>query len=188
MPGFADLACIYLAAGEGRRFGGGKLEAELNGKMLGLHAAETLAAAGFGKLVAVGNATHAGLNDALTSLGFELVINPDPTKGQSSSLALGIGQIADTEISGALIALADMPYISAEHLRRLAEAFGRQRLVCSSNGAARMPPAIFPRSMFAKLRGLTGDQGARKLLSDAIVVEADPAMLADIDRPEDLPF
>lgn len=188
MPGCADLACIYLAAGEGRRFGGGKLEAELEGKMLGLHTAETLAAAGFGKLVAVCNATQTGLNDALTSLGFELVTNPEPAKGQSSSLALGIGQIADAEISGALVALADMPYISAEHLRRLAEAFGGQRQVCSANGAARMPPAIFPRSMFAKLRGLTGDQGARKLLSDAIIIEADPAILADVDRPEDLPF
>ena len=184
----SNFACILLAAGEGRRFGGQKLEAELNGKMLGLHAAETLAAAGFGKLVAVCNTTHAGLNDALTSLGFDLVINPEPTKGQSSSLALGIGQIADAEISGALVALADMPYISAEHLRRLAEAFVGQRQVCSTNGAARMPPAIFPRSMFAELCGLTGDQGARKLLSEAITVGADPAMLADIDRPEDLPL
>lgn len=154
--------------------------------MLGLHPAETLAAAGFGKLVAVCNATHASLNDALASLGFELVINPDPANGQSGSLALGIGQLADTDISGALIALADMPFINAEHLQRLATAFRGQRPVCSANGTTRMPPAIFPRSMFAELRGLSGDQGARKLLGNAITVEGDPAMLADIDRPEDL--
>ncbi len=154
--------------------------------MLGLHPAETLAAAGFGKLVAVCNAASERLNKDLKSLGFELVINPDPIKGQSSSLALGIGQITDTGISGALIALADMPFISAEHLQRLASAFRGQRPVCSAKGTTWMPPAIFPRSMFAELRGLSGDQGARKLLVNAITIEGDPAMLADIDRPEDL--
>jgi molybdenum cofactor cytidylyltransferase len=187
MPGFASLACIYLAAGEGRRFGGGKLEAELDGAMLGLHAARTLAASGFAQLIAVCNADNAKLNAELAAIGFQVIINPQPADGQAHSLALGMGQLAGSAASAALVALADMPFVTADHLQRLIDAFQGERPVCSTNGSTSMPPAIFPQSIWPDLQLLSGDQGARSLLADAIAIEGDPAMLADIDRPEDLP-
>jgi molybdenum cofactor cytidylyltransferase len=186
MPGFADLAGIYLAAGEGRRFGGRKLEVMLGDTMLGLHAAHALAACGLAKLIAVCNADNTGLNAELAALGFDLMLNTSPADGQASSLALGIGQIASGVARGALVALADMPFVTEDHLQKLANSFDDDRPVCSSDGIARMPPAIFPQSMWPALQRLSGDQGARDLLSDAVVVEAGAAMLADIDRPEDL--
>jgi molybdenum cofactor cytidylyltransferase len=187
MPGFADLACIYLAAGEGRRFGGGKLEAMLDGKMLGLHAARTLAACGFTRPVAVCNADNAGLNAGLAALGFDLVIHPSPADGQAGSLALGILQLAGSDAKGTLVALADMPFVTEDHLQQLSNSFDGDRPVCSSNGTTRMPPAIFPQSMWPALQRLSGDKGARNLLSEAVAVEASVAVLSDIDRPEDLP-
>jgi molybdenum cofactor cytidylyltransferase len=186
MPGFADLACIYLAAGEGRRFGGRKLEVMLDETMLGLHAAHALAACGLAKLIAICNADNAGLNAELAALGFDVVINRRPADGQSSSLALGIRQVAGSGVRGALVALADMPFVTKDHMQKLTNSFDDDRPVCSSDGIARMPPAIFPQSMWPALQRLSGDQGARNLLSDAVVVEARAAMLADIDRPEDL--
>jgi molybdenum cofactor cytidylyltransferase len=49
-----------------------------------------------------------------------------------------------------------------------------------------MPPAIFGREYFTALQEAKGDRGARDLLVDATRVAADPAELADIDRPEDI--
>ena len=49
-----------------------------------------------------------------------------------------------------------------------------------------MPPAIFPKSRFPELMALSGDQGARLLLRDAVGVLADQRILADIDTPADL--
>jgi molybdenum cofactor cytidylyltransferase len=189
MPGFADLACILLAAGEGRRFGGRKLEAELDGKMLGLYAAETVAGIGFGQLVAVSNAANISLNRALTALGFQLVINPDPSAGQALSLRLGIEALGGTSAAGALIALGDMPYIGADHVQALVAAFNDHvgnRAICSATGTTRMPPAVFPRKSLTQLRQMEGDIGARTLLVGAVPMETTPATLRDIDLPDDL--
>ncbi len=187
MPGFADLACVYLAAGEGRRFGGGKLEAEISGKMMGLHMAERLADLGFSRLLAVSNAANARLNPALAALGFDLLVNPDPAAGQAQSIRLALQALASVETAGILVALADMPFVTAEHLDGLVKAFDGEQPVCSGHDGRRMPPAIFPQRMCPALQRLSGDQGARNLLSGAVLVEANAAMLADIDRPEDLP-
>jgi len=50
-----------------------------------------------------------------------------------------------------------------------------------------MPPALFSRRAACDLLMLDGDTGARGLLRNAILVPGDAAMLADIDRPSDLP-
>lgn len=190
MPGCADLAVILLAAGEGRRFGGAKLEAELNGKMVGLHAAETLAGMGFGPLLAVCNPANARLNAAYAALGFGLITNGETERGQSHSIALGTEAVEGCDADGALVALADMPFVDAGHLQQLVTAFDAangQHITCSSDGDIRMPPAIFPRTIWPEFKSLTGDQGARKWLADAIAIEAKAYLLADIDTPEDLP-
>src|SRR3546814_2832986 len=41
------------------------------------------------------------------TLGFEIALNPDPTRGLSSSLALGIERAAKAGADAALVALAD---------------------------------------------------------------------------------
>lgn len=188
MPDCARLACILLAAGESRRFGGNKLEVALNGKMLGLHAAENLAAMGFGAMVAVGNTRNTRLNPALSQLGFQLVINPDPSAGQAGSLALGVKALADSDWDGILVALADMPYVSGQHLTALVKGFANSgKSHCSSNGMAKMPPAIFARSDWPQLTGLSGDQGARGMLADTISIIAEAWTLKDIDFPDDIP-
>jgi molybdenum cofactor cytidylyltransferase len=188
MRGCADLAVILLAAGEGRRFGGAKLEAELDGKMLGLHAAELLAGMDFGEAIAVCNANQPSLNAELAQLGFKIIINPNPAAGQAKSLALGVCALGDA--NGALVALADMPYLTASHVQRLAATFDANNAsttICSLHGDVRMPPAIFPRSVWPMLTGITGDQGAKALLAEALTVAGTPHILRDIDRRDDLP-
>ena len=182
----ADPAALLLAAGLSRRFGGpGKLLADWRGNPLALHAADTLAGLPLRRRVAVCRAGDAELARLLSARGFDIVANPDPGRGLSSSLALGIRALVAAD--AVMVALADMPRVSSLHLRRLIEAACTAPIVAStSGGGAPTPPAIFARQMFPALLALEGDTGARDLLHDATLVTAPAGELVDVDTLQDL--
>lgn len=172
------VAAVLLAAGRSRRFGeADKLLAELDGKPLARHAADTLAGIGFGALIVVTTPALAGVFP-----DFAAIVNDCPDEGQSRSIRLGVEAAAGSQ--AALVALADMPFVSDAHYRRLFAA--HERLTASSRIGTAMPPALFDRSLFPKLVALEGDQGARALLGGAVLVEAPAGDLRDIDTPDDL--
>ena len=190
MRGRADIAGLLLAAGRGSRFGGDKLDVELQGKPLGMHAAEALAGAiGDGERVAVAVPGRTPMRCGLDRLGFRVIENGAPELGMSYSIRLAIATIFNGDASGVLIMLGDMPRVTADHLGALADAFathGRAEIVASALGTIRSPPVIVPRRFWAHLIMLQGDQGARALLARAIGVQSDAHMLYDIDRVDDL--
>lgn len=176
----AKVAAVLLAAGRSSRFGAeDKLLAGLAGKPLARHAAETLASLGFGALIVVARPALAHLFP-----GFELVANERPEEGQSRSIRLGIEAAERAGAATILIALADMPFVGADHYRRLLAV--HDRVTASTAGGAPMPPALFDCACFSELMSLTGDMGARSLLGDAVLVEAPTRELRDIDAPADL--
>ncbi len=182
----AEIAGILLAAGLGSRFGGRKLEADLRGTPLGLHAAEALAQSS-GPLFAVISAASANLRGALVALGYTVIDNDDPAAGLSRSLALGLTQAQTTGANAALICLADMPGVTPAHLARVIGAYQQSAMaVASASADRRSPPALFPRSNWPELMSLTGDQGARAYLNAATPVAASDDILFDVDRPEHL--
>lgn len=177
-----NIAAVLLAAGQSTRFGEtDKIAAPLNGLPLGLHAAHTLAALPLTvRFVVTGPTT-------LDWPGFEIVTNDQPGAGMARSIALGVAAARRAGAEAVLIALADMPFVPAAHfLRLIARHHGPTSLAASTNGARRMPPALFGADWFATLEGLTGDQGARTLLDRAEMVPAAADDLLDIDRPSDL--
>lgn len=178
------VAGLLLAAGLSRRFGpGDKLAAPLDGVALGLHAARALAEAGCAPLVAV---TGTAAPD-YAALGFAVHANPAPEAGQAGSLAIGVAAARAAGAEAVLVALADMPRVSAAHLRAvIAAGHGADARVASVTGALASPPALFGRDWFDALEGLGGDRGARALLDGAVRVAAPFAMLADVDTPDDL--
>ena len=182
MTDFADIAVAVLAAGQGRRFGSDKLLVDLNGIPLGFHIGQTLAPIDFGWHFAVcakntPTATH------YAALGFAVIANDAPEKGQANSLHLAVGAALETRARALLITLADMPFVSAEHITRVA---ATGVLTASSDGNAPMPPALFPREMWPALLETSGDRGAAALLKSARLIAAERAMLRDIDTPADL--
>lgn len=186
----ANIAAILLAAGTSRRFGADdKLLAPLDGEPLALHAARRIVELAPGRRIAICPDAHGMLARALASHGFEIVANPHPERGLSQSLSLGIAAAARGPEAAALICLADMPSVSAGHLRSLIARFDAEDapIVASTNGEATMPPAIFARSQFEALRDGTGDRGGKALLAGAALVRAGADELIDIDRPSDLP-
>lgn len=186
----ADIAVILLAAGESRRFGADdKLLAPLGGEPLALHAARRIAELAPGRRIAVCHDRDGELVRQLAALGFDIVVNPHGDRGLSQSLACGIAEAATGPERAALICLADMPFVSIGHLRHLLALFDPEDapVVASTDGQATMPPALFARALFDRLRASEGDRGGKALLAGAALVLAGPDELTDIDRPEDLP-
>lgn len=185
----ARIIGVLLAAGSGSRFGGKKLESLINGMMIGEHAARALAGCQCECLAAVCGEGSSALVEAFAYLGFAGIVNARTEAGLSHSLALGARHATQCEADAMLVCLGDMPFVTSAHLDRLIATFslnGGQVCIASQNGRTHMPPAIFPKSRFPELMALSGDQGARLLLRDAVGVLADQRILADIDTPADL--
>jgi molybdenum cofactor cytidylyltransferase len=192
------IASIILAAGRARRFHAGpddtKVLAELAGKRLVRHVAEAaLNSRARPVLIVTGQAADK-VEAALSDLDVTFIRNPDPDAGLSRSLDLGLKALP-AEISGAVILLADMPYVTAALIDRLVAAFAaapkKPQAVVPVHAGRRGNPVLLGRTIFADAMSLEGDRGARTLLEapGAVVVECpidDEAVAIDIDTQEAL--
>lgn len=177
-------ALVLLAAGRSQRFGADdKLAEPFLGKPLARHVVTALENISFQLRVAVVSGTEVDF----AALGYQVVRNPDPTRGQARSLAHGVAAARDASADAVLVALADMPRVTAAHVLRLFDAAEHaDTLVASSDGTRPCPPALFGRNWFPALLDLQGDQGGRELIKRGHHVVTSPAELVDIDTQEDL--
>lgn len=118
--------------------------------------------------------------------------NPAWTEGMASSLRAGIDTLRQfsRSLDAALIALCDQPAFSAEVVTRLVAAQRASgRTIAAARYAGRLgAPALFLRAHFPALAALTGEQGARTLLSSLVdhVEPVDlPELAVDLDTPAD---
>lgn len=184
------VAAILLAAGRSRRFGAAdKLLAPMGGMSVALHAAKAIAELAPARRIAICPDGDGALARMLAGEGFDTVANSDAERGLSESLRLGIAAAQAGTEQAALLCLADMPFVRAEHLAALLARFDPDEapVVASSRDGVPMPPALFARSFFAELSEARGDHGGRALLASAVLVPAPTGQLEDIDRPGDLP-
>jgi molybdenum cofactor cytidylyltransferase len=187
------VAAVLLAAGQGTRMGGGKMTAVLAGKSLVRHAAEAVEASSASPLITVLGHDAINVERSLAGIDTVLVQNLDYANGMSTSVKVGIAAVPDTA-SGALILLGDMPNVTADIIKRLLAAFAQNpnaKAVVPTLAGQRGNPIIIGRSLFGEVMKLTGDAGARKLLSTlgSSVIEVaieDAAVLLDVDTPEAL--
>ena len=109
------VVAVVLAAGRSERFGGDKLMHLLNGRPLGEHIARTLADIRLAARIAI---CPAGSPRQSLFGDFEIIENPPPEQGMGTSLALGARRAIALDADAMLVCLADMPYVTAQHLRR----------------------------------------------------------------------
>lgn len=175
---------ILLAAGASRRFGPEeKLLAPHRGQPLIAHAARVLNGTPLTQRIAV--IANPALIPHLD--GFRIVTLPRGTDPlQSTSLHAGLAAAGQPD--RLLIALGDMPDITAAHLRAIIDRTTPDQPAASTNGRTILPPACFPRATLQRLATLSGDRGAASLLRNLPEGQLIPApdLLADIDQPRDL--
>lgn len=188
-----DVHAIVLAAGQSSRMGGpNKLMAEFSGQPLVRQTVERALASGANGVVVVTGHQAERIGDALDGLDVTLAHNPDFASGLASSLKAGVAALPGSS-RGALIVLGDMPGVSAADLERLISEFrqaGEQSVVRATHGGKRGNPLILPRALFASIRKLEGDTGARHLVEAGTVpvidIEIGEGASIDVDTPDAL--
>jgi molybdenum cofactor cytidylyltransferase len=184
------IAGILLAAGASTRFKANKLLHVLpGGKPIAVAAALNLRAA-LDRVVAVVRPGAAELERALIDAEVEVSVCADAVDGMGHSLAHAVAMTPGA--GGWIVALADMPFIAPESIRRVAAALREgAALVAPAYRGTRGHPVGFAAAYRDVLAGLTGDAGARAVLKRdqakvRIVEVDDPGVLRDIDTPADL--
>ncbi len=182
---------VLLAAGASTRMGRPKQLLPVGGRSLVRLAAEAALAAPVSPVVVVLGARAGEIAPALDGLRAHAVINEAWAEGLGTSIRAGIRAALqlDPALAAVIIALADQPGVSAEHLSLLVairRETGRSIVASESDGIAQ-PPALFTAAWFSRLLALQGDAGARALFKEqpanlALVPLPDAA---DLDTPGD---
>lgn len=186
MPTYA----VVLAAGRATRFGGEKLTRKLGGRPLLQHSLAAAQAAFPGRvLVVVGHEAEAVIESS-GDLANVVVVNPNYSDGQGSSIAAGVRACRD-DAAAIIIMLADQPLVTAEVLEQLAAAWngGENHIVASDYGDSQGPPVLFGRGTFDRLCELDGDHGAKKIINSGVfdvTTVAVGSLGFDVDTPPDL--
>jgi xanthine/CO dehydrogenase XdhC/CoxF family maturation factor/CTP:molybdopterin cytidylyltransferase MocA len=185
-------AIVILAAGGSQRMGRPKQLVSIDGRSLVRRAAEAALGAGGASVYIVAGAEIDGIREEVRGLSVEVIKNDAWQEGIASSIRAGVETLERQErpIEALVLMLCDQPGVSEEALRRLLRV---HRMTHAPVVASRYPdgpgvPALFRAEMFAALKSLTGDVGARQLIRhlDREVVTVPFDAPADVDTPADL--
>lgn len=193
-------AIVLLAAGEGKRFRGKKLQEHFHGKPLYMHMLEKARSfSSFPICVVTGDEA---IMQSAKNFGMAVSINENPEKGISYSLQLGLekvmelmkdqGGFPNQSLKGVLFSVCDQPQISNVTLQKIFNdaVLHPGSIVCAGHNGKRGNPVLWDQIYLEELRHLTGDVGGKQILQQyepcIRVVEAEEKELIDIDSREDL--
>jgi molybdenum cofactor cytidylyltransferase len=186
------IAGLLLASGASRRFGANKLVAPLDGRPMVRWSAEALASAVDAAYVVVPSQDRE-IRAALRGLRLHWVENADATEGMASSIRAGVATLP-AEAEAVVITLGDQPLIHGDLIRDVVATWRAAppgiRAVAAQYEDGRGHPVLFGAALFADLKALEGDRGARELLASLgeslAVVRATEVRPADVDTPDAL--
>lgn len=215
------VAAVVLAAGASVRMGRNKLLLTLGGETVVRRAARTAGAAGLDPVVVVTGHEHQAVEAALHGLPCRTVFNSEHALGQHTSVGAGVAALdADprspaappaaappaaappmaappaaappaARCSAAIVILADMPFVTADMLRAVAErhaATGAPVVASRYGGETIAPPILYDRRLFGELTRMDrrcGRQVVQRHRADAVEVDWPEEMMRDLDRPSD---
>jgi molybdenum cofactor cytidylyltransferase len=188
------IAAIVLAAGRSTRMGGpNKLTAEIGGKPLVRIAVEQALASHAAPVIVVTGHQREQVEAALAGVDVQLVHNPDYADGLGSSLKAGVAAVP-AEADGVVVCLGDMPQVTAALIDRLIAGYDAEKgalVVAPTRDGQRGNPVLWSRRFFPDLMAVSGDVGARHVLSNygEAVVEvpvSESGAFVDVDTPEAL--
>ncbi len=191
MTGDPPLDVVLLAAGSSTRMGAeNKLLLAYGRSSVLRSVAEALLETAPRSLIVVLGHEAERVRTSLDGLGVDFVENPDHAQGQMSSVRAGCRAVRPGG-AGTLVALGDMPALTARHYRALSAAFfqaGGDRILVPLVGGQRGNPIVLPPAQTAQVAEGALNAGCRRLIErHPELVEAfelgDPAFLADIDTP-----
>jgi molybdenum cofactor cytidylyltransferase len=185
------VAGVILAAGLSRRMGGFKPLLPFRGAPLLAHVLAAARTSGLAPLCLVLGHRSAEIQATVDLARTDVVVNSDYARGQAGSLKAGLEAVR-SRCRAAMFVLGDQPLITAGLIDTLIEAYLERKAAITLPvfEGQRGNPVIIAARLFPELERLQGDTGARALFEahraeiHRVTVD-DPAVLIDVDRPED---
>lgn len=184
------IFAVVLAAGKAARLGGEKLTHELRGKPLLQYSLSAARTSFPGRVVLVVGHDADSVVESSGELADVVVVNPDYSSGQGSSIATGVSACRDAA-DAIVIMLADQPLVTADALDQILGCWtGDDRhIVASDYGDSLGAPVLFGKGAFDQLCGLDGDTGAKRVIQSGqfdVTEMAIGTLGFDVDTPQDL--
>ena len=191
------LSGVILAAGDSTRMGSPKallLTPERRPFVVSI--AATFAAAGILDIVVVTGRDHDQIVDALAqerlSVPPRIIRNPDPSRGQLSSLQTAMETVVSADTEALVVTLVDVPMLNVATVRLVVSEWRRTRapIVRPAIGDRHGHPVVFDRRVFGDLRAAPLDVGAKAVIRAhegeiLNVPVTDEGAVLDVDTPRD---
>lgn len=180
---------IVLAAGKSTRVDGLKQLMHFRGKPLVAHSVEAALDGDLSPVVVVVGEDGEAVKNVLKHYPVHFVENPEPERGQSTSVHLGLEAIKD-DVDAIIFFLADMPLLTSDLVKTLVRKHQQtlSPIIAPFSEGRQGNPVLFDRQTFDALQEVKGDQGGRAIFSHYPVTEIswDDSVLFDVDSEEDL--
>ena len=191
------ITAIILAAGKSTRMGSPKMLLPWGNITVIEHVITVFSKAGIEDILVVTGGAREQVEEILAGYRKQFpvrsVFNENYMSGDMlSSIQCGLQNLADKNISAALIGLGDQPQVQERSVRALLEFFLRSKspLVVPSFQMRRGHPWLIAKSLWNEMLQMGFSQTPRDFLSahalDIQYVDIDnPSILADLDTPEE---
>ena len=182
---------MVLAAGASRRMGTPKQLLRIGGETILERTLNNVRASDAAEIVLVLGHAAEMVEKEISTEQIRVVHNPDYQQGMGTSLRTGLASVS-AEASGALIVLADQPFVRPETLNELITCHqeSKPQIIIPMYRGFRGNPVLLDRSVFDEVKGLNGDVGCRAIFGDhtegirKLPVD-DAGILLDIDSRGD---
>lgn len=187
---------IFLAAGEGKRFGDGKLQSLIDSEPLVVKSLRGPLESSLNKIIVVLGFQAEPVREAVRAAygdhkKITFAENPGFSEGMISSFNTGLAALKRDE-TGAMMLLADMPFVSRETIDMLIRAWDGKSFLIPETGGKKTHPRIVPSSLFPDFTGSGSRESGKEILNkykDLIktVSFGEGSEFRDVDRKEDIP-
>ncbi len=191
MHSFASITPLILAAGDSTRMGFPKALLPIGESTFLTHILETARAAGLGKPVVVLGKAADLILPVFQGRPAAIRINPDPDRGQLSSVQIGLSAISQDALAF-MVWPVDQPAVSETLVRGLACLFMESEppIACPKYGGRRGHPAIFHRKIFREFMEAPIEEGPKKIIEryrkeTAELPTSESGVVLDVDTPSD---
>ena len=161
-----NIPVVVLAAGASSRMGRHKLLLPIGEKPLVAWSTLAACASHASEVVLILGRDAPDVEAALPPGRYRILFNADFEHGQGSSLALAAASVEPASV-GIIVLLADQPFMDRDSVDRVLLAAQREpeRIIMGGVNGHAGHPVYLPRRVFAQVRALSADKGAREIIA-----------------------
>ena len=187
-----NIGIVLLAAGSSSRLGRPKQLLKYQHQTLLQHSIQAAISSIASKVIVILGAHAHAIKSEIDWHNIPIVVNLHWQEGMASSIRCGINSMIEINpaIEGIIIMVCDQPHISAVLLNKLFTTYQHTKKKIIPCGYENIigTPVFFHRSFFPELLQLSGDMGAKNIISkhaDKIAIVSFPEGKIDIDTELD---